>query len=169
MKHLFPKVAIAFTIVLITACVAEKASAEWNESTQTKYENLISIGMPKDVANSLLTHCKALATDPAHCVKIGASILGAESSLGNRCHKNNCTWIEAGKIAYATKDEWIKDWVKRYIKFWFRRPNPDHFYSNSPDRLPATRYCMDEHSSGSKGYCPNGNMHAWKTFNSLEF
>lgn len=91
MKNLFVKTAIAFAAVLIIACVAEKASAEWSEGTQSKYENLVKIGMPKDVATSLITHCKALATDPAHCVKIGASIMGAESSLGNKCHKNNCT------------------------------------------------------------------------------
>lgn len=90
MHYLFPKIAAAFLIILVASCVAEKASAEWNESTQSKYDTLVKIGMPKDVATSLLTHCKTLATDPAHCVKIGASILAAESSLGTRCHRSNC-------------------------------------------------------------------------------
>lgn len=165
MKHLFVKTAIVFAaVVLITACVAEKASAEWNEGTKKKYENLVNIGMPKDVANSLLTHCKALATDQAHCVKIGASILGAESSLGTRCHRNNCVGMNDWAVGFKSKDDWIKHWVEKYAKYWYKQSNPSGFYSGTPGIIPKTHYCMGKKKDG---YCPEGSKNSWKTFNSL--
>ena len=142
------------------------ASAEWTEATTQRLNKLVEIGMPKDIATSLITHCKATAKDPVHCIKIGASILGAESSLGNRCYKNNCFWILAWKISYDNKDVGVKEWVSKYNKWWYKQKNPDWFYSTRWN-LPITRYCTSEESSWTKVGCPNGNKNAWKVWNQL--
>ena len=63
---------IAFAIVL----TIDKASASsnWNSGTYEKRDTLVSIGMPKNIVTSLITHCKT-QINPVHCIKIGASIL----------------------------------------------------------------------------------------------
>lgn len=117
--------------------------ATWSAETHRKQDVLTKIGMPKDVSTALLTECKVQAKDPAHCVKVGASILGAESSLGKNCSKDyNCFGMEDGRTKYKSKADGVRDWVKRYTKYWYKQKSPDGFYSNTPKRLPATRYCM---------------------------
>lgn len=135
-----------------------KANANvWTQATKEKQNTLVNLWMESSLAKSLINTCKATALDPAHCVKIWASILAAESSLGKKCHKNNCAGIADWKIGYESKEDGIKDWVKRYNKYWYKQKNPDGFYSNTPKRIPATRYCM----WGSAGYCKHGHKNAW--------
>ena len=57
--------------------------------------------------------------------------------------------------------------VERYAKHWYKRANPNDFYSNVRKRKPPTRYCMDEHSTRSKGFCPAGWKHAWEAYGTI--
>ena len=63
-------------MISLILLVINKASAStnWNAGTYLKRDTLVSIGMPKDIATSLITNCKT-QTNPVHCIKIGASIL----------------------------------------------------------------------------------------------
>lgn len=47
-----------------------KVEAIWTAATYSKLDRLVTIGIPKDIATSLITHCKATARDPVHCIKI---------------------------------------------------------------------------------------------------
>ena len=106
---------------------------------------MIKMGYPKNVATALINECKSLPKekDPANCVLIGASILAAESSYGTNCTKHgNCFGMEDGATKYKSKEDGVKDWVRRYAKFWFNQKTPDSFYSNTPKRIPITNYCI---------------------------
>lgn len=150
-------------ILILLFLFTPTASAEWTEATNEKLNNLTTIGMPKDIATSLITNCKNLAIDPAHCIKIGASILGAESSLGKRCHRNNCVGMNDWAVGYKSKDEWIRAWVAKYTKYWYKQENPSWFYRNDWTK-PATHYCLWKRKDW---VCPEGFKNSWKTFNSL--
>lgn len=52
-----------------------KRQLAWTKQTHDLNDHLVKIGMPKDVAKSLITNCKAIANDPRHCVKVGSAIL----------------------------------------------------------------------------------------------
>jgi len=56
--------------------------------------------------------------------------------------------------------------VKRYSKWWYKQKTPNGFYPKAGQVSP-TRYCTDEHSSGTAIGCPNGNRHAWIVWNKL--
>lgn len=78
----------------------------WTKETTRKLSVLENIGMPKDVATALITECKGKAIDPAHCIKVGASILGAESTLGTNCTRSfNCFGMEDGATKYKNKED----------------------------------------------------------------
>lgn len=141
-----------FKLILIAILFVQTAQANtWNEGTEAKRNQLIKIGMPKDVATSLITHCKSLANDPVHCIKIGASILGAESSLGTRCHRNNCVGMNDGAVGFKSKDDGVKHWVEKYTKYWYKQKDPSGFYSGTRGTVPKTHYCMGK---AKDGYCP---------------
>lgn len=56
-------------------------NTEWTETTNKKYNKLISLGFDSEVARSLITECKNTAKNANLCVKLGASILAAESTF----------------------------------------------------------------------------------------
>ena len=64
-------ISLIFFIIIISKV---SASSNWNAGTYLKRDTLVSIGMPKEIATSLITNCKT-QTNPVHCIKIGASIL----------------------------------------------------------------------------------------------
>lgn len=136
---------------------------EWTNETNKKYKKLVEIGMPKEIAKSLINNCKATARDPAHCVSIGASILWAESSLGTKCHNNNCVGMNDGAVGYKTKNDGIKAWVAKYNKWWYKQPNPSWFY-RADGIPPTTRYCMGKRRDG---VCKEGTKNSWAVFNKL--
>lgn len=93
-------------MLLVLTCCFILDKAEASLSTQDKYNTLVSIGMDKEVAKSLIKECKATARNPVLCIKIGASILGAESSLGTRCTVDfNCFGMEDGATKYKSKSD----------------------------------------------------------------
>ena len=63
---------------------------EAHASPEEKIEKLTNAGFPYDIAFTLVQSCKKTATNPVRCIKLGASVLGAESSKGTRCYNNNC-------------------------------------------------------------------------------
>ena len=93
-------IAIYFSIFSPVKTNAYNASDEWTESTWQKHDNLINIGFQPTFAISLIEMCKLHAKNPVNCIKIGASISGAESSMGNRCYRYNCVGMNDGTVAY---------------------------------------------------------------------
>jgi len=158
---------IIFLILIISLIlfIIDKASASsnWNAGTYEKRDTLVSIGMPSDIATSLIINCKT-QTNPVHCIKIGASILWAESSLGTRCYKNNCVGLYDGSKWYTTTDEGLHDWTTRYAKWWYKQPNPSGFY-RADGIPPATRYCM---WIKRDWVCKEGTKNSWRIWNKLD-
>jgi len=161
-------VAIAVTISVCGMYLEANASEEWNKWTEAKYQNLLKIWFEPTFAKNIIKECKSTAKDPIRCIKIWASISGAESSWWYNCFKNNCMGMGGRKISYKTKKEWVKDWVRRYNKYWYKQKNPNGFYPLKGKKSP-TRYCTSEHSSRSKVWCPNGNKNAWAIWNQINF
>ena len=138
----------------------------WTPNAYAIRAKMEKIGFDRPLANVIINECKAYAKDPVHCIITASFIATAESSAGqNLTSCKNVFGITGG--CYATRTEAVKVWVQKYVKFWFRRPDPSHFYSSTPKHKPASRYCMSEHSSGVSGYCPNGARASWETFNFL--
>lgn len=119
-----------------------------------------------EIATILVNECKKQDKEVVKCIKFWASILWAESSGWNNCHKFNCYWVLW--MTFNSYEESTKDWVTRFGKHWFRQKNPSNFYSDSPSWKPTTRYCTSEKSSW-KPYCINWHRHAWTVFNQLTF
>lgn len=136
-----------------------------------KVNTLVSLGIEPKIAGSLVWTCKEKAIDPVKCIKLGSSIVKAESGGGYRCYKNGCFWILAGWISYKSVEAGVEDWVRRYNKYWYRQDNPSSFYSNSPNWKPKTHYCLSEHQPDwtTLSYCKNWHKHAWSMFNSIPF
>lgn len=161
-------VSLVVIITLFGMYLEANATETWTKETQKKMDELVKIGIEPTFARSIMKECKRTAKNPIRCIKLGVSIAGAESSMGWRCFKNNCTWMGWGSIDYPSIYEGAKDWVRRYNLFWYNQKNPNGFYPLRGQVSP-TRYCTDEHSSGSKKGCPNGNKHAWTVWNSISF
>jgi len=137
---------------------------------QCKAKHLVSLGISERVAYSLVYSCKNSAIDAVNCIKLGASIVTAESGGGKKCHKNNCFWMGAWSIWYDSVEDSVEHWVSKYNRFWLNQKNPSSFYSNSPDWKPKTRYCLSEYQPDGTHlpYCKNWYKHAWNIFNKLE-
>jgi len=45
--------------------------------------------------------------------------------------------LYSGRKSYKDKDKMFKDWIKRYIKYWYNHPKPYEYYG----QRPITRYC----------------------------
>lgn len=135
-----------------------------------KIRELTRLGIRSEISTALVTNCKEQDIEVVYCIKLWASIVVAESWWWSRCNKNWCFWILAKWLNYKTKEEWVKDWVKRFWKYWKNQKTPDSFYSNSPKWNPKTRYCMSERQPDwtMLPYCKNWHKHAWNIFNKLE-
>lgn len=125
-----------------------------------------TLGFSDFLATDIINECKKKAKDPNHCVVTASFIAVAESGAGQAVTGCNNVFGISGKC-FKDVSESVDDWTVRYGKYWYRRENPSHFYSDTPKRKPPTRYCMSEESSASIGYCPNGFRHAWNAYNFL--
>jgi len=144
---------------------------KWDSSTKDcdkvcKIKQLEKAWTNPEIATILVNECKKQDKEVVKCIKFWASILWAESSGWNNCHKFNCYWVLW--MTFNSYEESTKDWVTRFGKHWFRQKNPSNFYSDSPSWKPTTRYCTSEKSSW-KPYCINWHRHAWTVFNQLTF
>ena len=91
------------------------------------------------------------------CIRTAGMIWYTESSWWQRCYNNNCMWLYSGKKWYKDKDQMFKDWLSRYIKYWYNHPYPYEYYGANP----KTGYCY--------GGCMNGlnnATYAYKLLNS---
>lgn len=154
-----------------------KLESKWkssvlNENTECwvdcKIKHLENIWIIPEIAESLVTNCKALADDPVRCIKIWAFIVVNESSGWKVCKKSNkynCFGLSV-KENYKSYNDGVLHFIGKYNKYWYKQTSPDWFYSNSPDRKPPTRFCLSEDSSGLP-YCKNWHRIAWSVFNKL--
>lgn len=137
---------------------------------ECKIETLKDIGIRPEIAERLVNNCKALADDPVMCLRVGASIVTAESSKWWKCKKSNpynCFWI-SWKHEYKSYDDAVLHYVWKWNKYWYKAKDMTHFYSPSW-KLPPTRFCVSEHSSDSSIGCPNWLKNSSSTFNKLKW
>lgn len=137
----------------------------WNYNTHKKLENLKSIGFNKEFSFHLISECKRIGKNPVNCIKIGASIAGAESSMAKRCYRNNCLGMKDWSIWYDTIQDGVIDWVTRYNRYWHKQKTPKSFYRDDWIK-PVTWYCLGKKKDG---VCKEWKKNSWKTFNSLNF
>lgn len=135
---------------------------------QCKKDSLVKIGIKKEFAESLVEICKELAENPVHCIRVGSSILVAESGWWYRCREYNCMGIGKGTIPYMDYNDSIRAWVKKYVKYWYKAPSMTFFYPPAGQKSKS-RYCTSEESSWSSIGCPNWLKHATVTWNSITF
>ena len=146
----------------------QEKRTSWNDcNTECKVKKLTESGIHTTIAKSLVYTCKDTAKDPVRCIKIGASIVGAESGGWKNCYKSGCFWILAWGTSYKDLEHGVEDWVKRYNKHWYNQTTPNSFYNNKIWEKPKTRYCMSETDSNIKGYCPHWHKNAWAMFNKV--
>lgn len=142
-------------------------TVSWRVSdAECKISELSKKGIRDEIARSLVINCKELATDPRHCIIVGASIVKAESGGGNKCNWYNCFWIWGGGKKYKSYNEWVKDFVIRYTKYWYKAKSASFFYPSKWSVSPS-RYCTSETSSNSSKGCPNWQKHAQDMWNKL--
>lgn len=159
-------VTIAVTLALISAFSGKAhAGSEWTKDTQKLHNNIVSLGMPKDISIYIINRCKKEAQNPRRCIITAAFISKAESGMGQNAVGYNMFWINEGKkykSLYANFDRWFKS----YQKYWYKSDHPSAFY---PPRWKVSKhnYCASEESSVSKKGCPFWLKNAIIVFNIL--
>lgn len=122
---------------------------------ECKIDTLKKLGIRDEIAESLVTNCKALADDPRKCVIIWASIVKNESWWGYKCktsNKYNCFGLSV-KDKYNSYNDGVLHFIEKWNKFWFKAKDMSHFYSPAW-KLPPTRFCTSEDSTGTSIGCP---------------
>lgn len=149
---------------------------KWSSNTRIdcdkdcKIKTLIDLGIRKEIAESLIINCKALAENPVLCIKIGASIVKNESGWGNKCRKYNqynCMGLSV-KDNYKSYNDGVLHWVWKYTKHWYKAKNMSYFYSPAWE-LPISWYCKSEESSNTAVGCPRWLKISQDFFNSIPF
>lgn len=149
---------------------------KWSQNTwrdcnlDCKIKTLIDLGIRKEIAESLVINCKALATEPVNCIKIGSSIVKNESGWGNKCrvyNKFSCFWLQV-KDQYKSYNDWVLHWIWKFNKRWYKAKNMGFFYSESW-KLPPSRYCVSEESSNTAVGCPRWKKISQDFYNSIPF
>lgn len=143
---------------------------EWRKECDSicKSLELQRLWIRKEIADSLIVNCKAIASDPRKCVIVWASIVVNESSWGLHCRKNNkysCFWI-MWKQNYKSYDDATLHFVWKFERWWYKANDMSFFYSKSWT-LPPSRFCISEDSSWSAVWCPNWLKNSSAVFNSL--
>ncbi len=112
---------------------------------------------PFKLYSSLKDECtKQKARNIKHCIKTWISLNYAESSF-----KTLDLWLKS-------KDTSIKYWVKQYNKYWYKSKNW-HFFYWDKNEIWKSNYCVTEHSSWSKKWCPNWKINFEKIYFNLHF
>lgn len=133
-----------------------------------KIETLTKIGIRDEIAESLVTNCKALTDNPRKCIIIGASIVKNESGWWYKCKRQNpynCFGLYV-KEDYKSYNDWVIHWIGKWNKYWHKAKDMNHFYSPAW-KLPPTRFCTSEDSTGSSVGCPAGLKNSSIIFNKL--
>lgn len=138
-------------------------------NASTINENLVKI-WGKTNANILIKECDNNARISwRHCKILASSIANAESNIWKWAYRHNIFWINNWK-KFNSDEESIKDWVKRYNKYWYRLHYfPWDFYKNK--WVWVTHYCTSEESSNTKNWCPfwlKNSMLIWNQLKDLK-
>jgi len=132
-------------------------------------KNLTDLGYWTWTAKYIIQQCnkiqwvklKKWTWDSQHCIKLAAAIGCAESS----CWKNNSLnpwWFRNQKFKSQTVA--FDRWMKSYKKYWHKLTStPKDFYGKKNKH----HYCVDEVSSKTIGWCPNGLKHSTSAWNKL--
>lgn len=139
----------------------------WPCDKDCKIKQLEHAWINPDIAYHLVNECKKQDKEVVNCIKLGASILWAESSWGYNCYKFKCFWVQW--VTFNSFEESARDFALRWSKHWYNQKKPSSFYSSKAWVFPKTHFCLSEVSSGSNTHCPNGAKHAWSVFNKLNF
>ena len=138
-------------------------------NVECKVKTLIDIGIREEIAESLVTNCKALAENPVHCILVGASIVKNESWGWFKCRKANrfnCFGIMVGD-EYKSFNDGVLHFVWKYNKWWYKANSMAFFYPPK-NQVSKSRFCTSEDSSGSKIWCPHWLENSSYVFNILQ-
>jgi len=114
----------------------------------------------------IINKCKVLEVidskySPIHCISLSVAIWWAESTHSKKSINYNIWWFRNKKFEtpYKAYDRFIKS----YRKYWYLA-KPIDMYGKGWKH----RYCTDEHSSGTMGWCPNWLRISNQYFNYLK-
>lgn len=155
----------AISYFAITNEVEAKWNGGWSKSTYVLQDKMREVGYSDELSESIINECKKSAKNPRNCVIIASFVGKAESNAWRAKNGNNVFWVMGKK--YASKEDSVKEFVKKYEKYWYNQRNPSSFYSAVPNVKPKTYYCLSERSSKSLTHCPNGSKNAWNAYRKL--
>jgi len=130
----------------------------WMTSTYELRDKMVKNGMSTEISTQLINECKKQVwqkQSALKCVYAGFAIAMNETNGCKFAYKFSCFWVQK---AYNSHKESIKGWVKTYFDHWYKWKDWSHFYW-SPKKKAPTRYCTEEKSSGSVGWCKNWREH----------
>lgn len=112
------------------------------------YRKINSVVNNTWITDSIFWSC-SIARSQKHCINLLLGISKAESSIFKRCYNYNCFWIKPAWTikSYSSYDESIKDWVRRYNKYWYRN-------NNAQDMLNSN-YCVSTEPGGCEDIWSN--------------
>lgn len=162
------KTLILLTMITCILMISWFSEAKYHKQKQTKKNEIIftkttwvlhqkmqDLWYSSWNATIIIKKCKQLEKqnkkyDAKTCVVTASFIWKAESWACNNAFKNNCWGMRNQR--YKTIELAFDRWLKSYKKYWYKNLQPKDFYwPNS-----KTKYCIDEHSSNTVWYCPNG-------------
>lgn len=121
------------------------------------YEQVKHLGYREEPTIALISTCKASSLRPDHCILVWLTLMYNEAGNQQKSKacidRNNCFGIQSGKKSYSSLEEGMENWVQKYNKYWYKAENAWYFYSRSW-KIPPSRYCTSEDSSGSSIGCP---------------
>ena len=132
----------------------------WGQYAFDLQKKMFKLGFSENDTVIIINNCKkqeklGKIKNVGQCIRTSGMIWYAESSGWEHCYNNNCMWLYAGNKAYKNKDKMFKDWISRYVKYWYNHPYPNEYYG----RNPKTRYCY--------GGCYDWLKNSWRAYNIL--
>lgn len=122
---------------------------------KTPVEFAQEVGANDSLITELSNACKE-TSHYEHCFGIGLAISNTETGMGKYKSSHWFFWRKASKDKSAYWFAWTYERKysipSKYNEWWM-------FYGYWPNEPAPTRYCMNEDSSNSKWYCPNGRKH----------
>lgn len=115
----------------------------WWEYAFTLQKRLMKLGYSDNNSVIIINNCKKQGKlgkikNVGRCIQTAWMIGYVESWSWKHCLKNNCLGLYQGRKGFKNKDEWFKDWVSRYVKYWRWYKKPYHYYWPNP----ITWYCV---------------------------
>ena len=132
----------------------------WGQYAFDLQKKMFKLGFSENDTIIIINNCKKQGKlghikNVGQCIKTAWMIWYTESSGWQHCLNNNCMGLYSWRKAYKNKDKMFKDWISKYIRYWFNHPYPYEYYG----RNPKTRYCF--------GVCMNGLKNSWIAYKVL--